>query len=71
MSNSINSTLLNEFCQYMKSNSTSESHQNNNLKALISFAHFLGPNVSFYDIKQNDMIAFDIDDEEAEKHLTK
>jgi integrase/recombinase XerD len=55
-SNSINSTLLTEFFQYMKSNGASESHQNNNLKALISFAHFLGPNVSFYDIKQNDMI---------------
>ena len=38
--NSINSTLLSEFCQYMKSNGASESHQNNNLKALISFAHF-------------------------------
>ncbi|HZA63730.1 MAG TPA: hypothetical protein VE573_12720 [Nitrososphaeraceae archaeon] len=51
-----NSALLNEFYQYMKSNSASESHQNNNLKALISFAHFLGPNVSFYDIKRSDMI---------------
>jgi integrase/recombinase XerD len=40
----------------MKSNGASESHQNNNLKALISFAHFLGPNVTFYDIKQSDMI---------------
>jgi hypothetical protein len=36
--NSINSTLLSEFCQYMKSNNASDSHQNNNLKALISFA---------------------------------
>lgn len=54
--NSINSTLLSEFFQYMKSNGASESHQNNNLKALISFAHFLGPNFSFYDIKQKDMI---------------
>jgi flagellar motor switch protein FliG len=44
--NTINSTLLNEFFQYMKSNSASESHQNNNLKELISFAHFLGSNVS-------------------------
>jgi hypothetical protein len=59
--NSINSTLLSEFCQYMKSNGASESHQNNNLKALISFAHFLGPNVSFYDIKQNDTITSFLD----------
>lgn len=52
--NSLNFTLLSEFFQYMKSNGASESHQNNNLKELISFAHFLGPNVSFYDIKQKE-----------------
>ena len=54
--NSTNSTLLSEFYQYMKSNGSSDSHLNNNLKALTSFAHFLGSNVTFYDIKQNDMI---------------
>jgi hypothetical protein len=59
--NSINSTLLNEFFQYMKSNDASESHQNNNSKALIYFAHFLGPNFSFYDIKQKDMITSFLD----------
>jgi hypothetical protein len=60
--NSLNSTLLSEFFQYMKSNGASESHQNNNnLKALISFAYFLGPNVSFYDIKQKDMITSFLD----------
>jgi integrase/recombinase XerD len=53
--NSINSTLLSEFCQYMKSNGASESHQNNNLKALISFAHFLG-SVTFSDIKRSEMV---------------
>jgi hypothetical protein len=40
----------------MKFNDASESHQNNSLKGLISFAHFLGPNVTFYDIKKSDMI---------------
>ena len=40
----------------MKSNGASDSHQNNNLKALTSFAHFLGSNVTFYDIKRSDMI---------------
>jgi hypothetical protein len=59
--NSTISTLLSEFCQYMQSNGASESHQNNNLKALISFAHFLGSNVSFYDIKQKDMITSFLD----------
>jgi hypothetical protein len=47
MLNSINSTLLSEFCQYMESNGASESHQNNNLKALTSFAHFLGQMSAF------------------------
>jgi hypothetical protein len=45
----------------MKSNGASESHQNNNLKVLISFAHFLGPNVTFYDIKRSDMITSFLD----------
>jgi integrase/recombinase XerD len=58
--NPINSTLMSEFCQYMKSNSASESHQNNNLKALISFAHFLG-SVTFFDIKQSEMITSFLD----------
>jgi flagellar motor switch protein FliG len=40
--NSINSALLNEFYQYMKSNGASESHQNNNLKELAAFAAFFG-----------------------------
>ncbi len=34
--NSTNSTLLSEFYQYMKSNGASDSHLNNNLKALSS-----------------------------------
>src|SRR5205823_5095808 len=38
------------------SNGVSESHQNNNLKALTAFAHFLDPSISFSDIRQNDLI---------------
>lgn len=34
----------------------SESHQNNNLKALTAFAHYLGSTISFLDIKENDLI---------------
>ena len=48
--------LLTEFHKYLKSNGVSESHQNNNLKALTAFAHFLGPSISFLDIKENDLI---------------
>jgi integrase/recombinase XerD len=58
--NSINSTLLSEFYQYMKSNGASYSHQNNNLKALTSFAHFLG-SVTFFNIKRSGMITSFLD----------
>ena len=44
---------MSEFYQYMKSNGASDSHMNNNLKALTSFAHFLGSNVTFYDINED------------------
>ena len=45
--NPINSTLLSEFCQYMKSNGASVGHQNNNLKTLISVVYGL---ISIYDV---------------------
>jgi hypothetical protein len=35
----------------MKANGTSENYQNQNLKAMIVFANFLGPGVSFFNIK--------------------
>ena len=54
--NITNRALLTEFHKYLKFNGVSESHQNNNLKALTSFAHFLGPTRSFLDIKENDLI---------------
>jgi integrase/recombinase XerD len=54
--NITNRSLLIEFHAYLSSNGVSESHQNNNLKALTAFAHFLGPTVSFLDIKENDLI---------------
>jgi hypothetical protein len=40
----------------MKSNGKSEKYQNNNLKAVISFAKFLGPDIAFYDIQKKDQI---------------
>ena len=53
--NITNRALLTEFHKYLNSNGVSESHQNNNLKALTAFAHFLGP-IIFIDIKENDLI---------------
>jgi integrase/recombinase XerD len=51
-----NSKLVSEFSQYMKANDKSEKYQNNNLKAVISFAKFLGPDITFYDIQKKDQI---------------
>lgn len=40
--NSTNSAIIGEFSEYMKKNESSENHQKNNLKAILSFAAFLG-----------------------------
>ena len=40
--NSINSKATTEFYHYMKSIGTSENYQNQNLKAIIVYAKFLG-----------------------------
>lgn len=54
--NSTNSALIDEFYQYMKSNGTSERHQNNNLKAVIAFANFLGTDTTFFDVQLKEQI---------------
>ena len=54
--NSTNSALIDEFYQYMKSNGTSERHQNNNLKAVIAFANFLGIDTTFFDVQLKEQI---------------
>jgi hypothetical protein len=59
--NVTNQVILTEFHKYLKSNGVSESHQNNNLKALTAFSHFLGPSISFLDIKENDLIVSFLD----------
>jgi hypothetical protein len=54
--NITNRSLLIKFHKYLTSNGVSESHQNNNLKALTAFAQFLGPTISFLGIKENNII---------------
>jgi integrase/recombinase XerD len=56
LQNPTNSVLLNEFHQYMKSNGASERHQNNNLKAVIAFANFLGTDTTFLDVQLKEQI---------------
>jgi integrase/recombinase XerD len=59
--NSTNSTIIQEFSKYMKVNGSSEHHQNNNLKAIITFASFLGSHTTFYDIQKKDQVAAFLD----------
>jgi hypothetical protein len=46
--NPINSKAISEFYQYMKGIETSENYQNQNLKAIILYTKFLGPEITFY-----------------------
>ena len=52
--NSENVKIIKEFLEYMENNDYSDNHQNNNLKAIITFAKFLGKNISFFDVKDKD-----------------
>jgi integrase len=59
LENPVNSKLIFEFYDYLKSNNTSENYQNQNTKALITFAKFLGPSKDFYQLsKKEDIHAF-------------
>jgi len=59
LENKINSKLIIEFYNYLQSNNTSESYQNQNIKALINFAKFLGPERDFYQLsKKENILAF-------------
>jgi hypothetical protein len=49
ISNTINSSLIQEFYQFMTENRKSDIYKKNNLKVLILFSHELGTNVTFYD----------------------
>jgi integrase/recombinase XerD len=59
--NPINAALMSEFYQYMKNNGASESHTNNSLKTNMAYAQFLGPDITFYDIKRKEQITAFLD----------
>ena len=40
--NSKNIEIINEFLEYMRDKGSSEHHQNNNLKVIITFSNFIG-----------------------------
>jgi hypothetical protein len=45
--NLIDSSVVQEFYQFMVDNRKSDSYKKNNLKALMQFSHELAPNVTF------------------------
>jgi hypothetical protein len=58
LSNKDNANLIFKFHEFMKYNGVSERHQNNNLKAIVSYSNFLG-NRSFKDIdKKEDVLSY-------------
>ena len=59
--NSTNAALISEFYQYMKNNGASDSHTNNSLKTNMAFTKFLGPDLTFYDVKTKEQITAFLD----------
>jgi hypothetical protein len=51
-----NIEIVNEFLEYMRSNGSSEHHQNSNLKVGIAFGNFICKNNSFYDINKKEQV---------------
>jgi hypothetical protein len=57
-SNQDNAELIFKFYEFMKYNGISERHQNNNLKAIISYSNYLS-NKSFKDVyKKEDILSY-------------
>ena len=50
--NNTNYILIKEFYEHKVKNDTSERNQNNYLKAIIPFAMFLGPDITFMIFKE-------------------
>jgi hypothetical protein len=54
--NPTNAKIIEEFYRYMKYNGSSEHHQNNNSKVILSWARFLGSDTTFYEIESTEHI---------------
>jgi hypothetical protein len=52
----VNRNLVTEFYGYMNERDLSKNHKINNLKVVISFAGYLGPEISFHKINKKDQI---------------
>jgi integrase/recombinase XerD len=69
LENSTNADLILGFYKYLKSNNTSESYQNQNIKALINFAKFLGSDRDFSSMSKKDEIMAFLDTKIKSKEL--
>lgn len=69
MPNRVNRNLVSQFHDYMVEKDSSKNHQINNLKVIISFANYLGPEMSLLQIcKKDQILAFlNTKKKEAEK----
>jgi hypothetical protein len=56
--NKENAELIYKFYEFMKSNSSSESHIINNLKSIINFENFFQSDKSLNEVKRQDIIKF-------------
>jgi integrase/recombinase XerD len=54
--NTKNREIINKFLEFMRSNSSSEHHQNNNLKVVIAFGNFISKDNTFYEINKKEQI---------------
>ena len=52
----VNRNLGKDFRNYMLEMDLSKNHQINNLKVVVSFANYLGPNVTFHNLKKKEQI---------------
>jgi hypothetical protein len=59
--NTVNAKIIDQFNHHMKEIGASENHQNNCLKVIMAFANFLGPDITFYDIKKKEQITAFLD----------
>ena len=54
--NTVNRNLVNEFYRNMMERDLSKNHKINNLKVVMSYVDYLGPEVSFHNINQKEQI---------------
>lgn len=54
--NTSNRNLVNEFYSYMTERDLSKNHKINNLKVAMTYAQYLGPEISFYSISKKEQI---------------